>query len=82
MPLTAESAARKDRTTANGSPELQHRHFAFIAATLSNMKPTKRNSTFELRTSEWRGACNSFADACAVSNPRFDRKRFLTACNV
>ncbi len=77
MPLTAESAARKDRTTANGGPELQHRHFAFIAATFAACKPEA--GTPEI--SFWCMTVDHFASACADSNPRFDRRRFLTACN-
>ena len=29
-----------------------------------------------------RDAAQQIADACADSNPRFDRNRFLTACGV
>jgi hypothetical protein len=80
MALTAQAAARKD----SNSPldvRLEYRHFAFIAATLANMKPTKHDSTFELRMAEWRGACCSFTDACERTNRNFDRTRFLRACN-
>lgn len=27
-------------------------------------------------------AVNAVSDACAASNPRFDRARFLTACGI
>lgn len=77
--LTQASAHRKD-TNAPLTAELQHRHFAFIAAVLANMKPTKTDATFKLRTQEWRGTVHTFADACAGTNPRFDRRRFLLAC--
>lgn len=77
MPLTTESAARKDRTTAAGVPTLEHRHFAFIADVIASM-PTHAAT---LRTQQ-RSCALSFADACARTNPRFDRARFLSACGV
>jgi len=72
--LTQESAARKDRTTG-ATTELQHRHFAFIAAVIKAMPshaPTLR--------AQKRSTALAFADACAGSNPRFDRQRFMAAC--
>lgn len=68
--LTKESALRKDQTTAHGA-ELQHRHFAFIAATIKQMHTADRTI-----------AAKHFADACAGTNPRFDRARFLSACGA
>lgn len=69
MPLTTDSALRKDRTTAsNGSyGELQHRHFATIAAIL---RDTGADSD----------TCEAWADKLRYTNPRFDRARFLRAC--
>lgn len=78
MPLTAESAARKDRTTAQGA-ELQHRHFAFIAATLDRTRPANVQA---VAYEPWRRMVDAFADDCARSNPRFDRRRFLAACGI
>ena len=72
--LTQESAARKDRTTAQGA-KLEHRHFAFIAATIAAMP----NHAASLRAQK-RSVALAFADACADTNPRFDRARFLLAC--
>lgn len=72
--LTTESALRKDRTTA-ANATLEHRHFAFIAATIKAM-PDHAPS---LRTQK-RSVALAFADACAGTNPRFDRRRFLAAC--
>jgi hypothetical protein len=71
--LTPESAARKDRTTGN-SATLQHRHFAFIADTLRAMHMTPLSPLHR------RIVIDLFAEACAQSNPRFDRARFLKAC--
>lgn len=69
--LTIEAAARKDRTTGQ-NVELQHRHFAFIAAVLADLD---RDMTVL-------DVVDAFAYACATSNPRFDRARFLKACGV
>lgn len=74
--LTTESAARKDRTSGQGA-ELQHRHFAFIAATIASMP----DHAATLRAQK-RSTAHAFADACARSNPRFDRARFLAACGL
>lgn len=75
MPLKSDAAARKDRLTAQGGVLMEHRHMAFIAATIKNM-PAHAAS---LRTSK-RSVALAFADALAQSNPRFDRVRFMTAC--
>jgi len=75
MPLTAESALRKDQTNGHGSAKLEHRHFAFIAATIKAMP----DHAATLRTQK-RSVALAFADACAGTNPRFDRARFLRAC--
>jgi len=72
MPLTVESAARKDRTSGNGSVRLEHRHFAFIAATIASMPGDI----------ERRIAAIHFAHECAATNPKFDRARFLAACGI
>lgn len=74
MPLTTESAARKDRN-APLSTELQHRHFAFIAATLASIRS-------EGSMGQWCATVDAFADNCAASNPHFDRDRFLAACHA
>ena len=70
--LTRESAARKDSTTA-ASAELQHRHFAFIAATINGIGFSRE---------EKRIIAERFAEACARTNPRFDHARFMAACGV
>lgn len=72
--LTHESAARKDRTTGN-SAKLEHRHFAFIAATIAAL-PSHAASLRDQK----RSTALAFADACACTNPRFDRAHFLKAC--
>jgi len=36
--LTTESAARKDRTSGNSNTRLEHRHFAWMAATTAKQR--------------------------------------------
>lgn len=74
--LTNESAIRKDKTSGT-SATLEHRHFAFIAATIEAMP----DHAASLRAQK-RSCALAFADACASSNPRFDRARFLRACGL
>lgn len=71
--LTPESAARKDRTSGLG--ELQHRHFATIAAII-------RACPLTWPDPDRVAIANHFANELARTNPKFDRKRFLTACDV
>ncbi len=80
MSLTIESAHRKDVRSAkhangNWPGVLQHRHFAFIAGVIKVM-PDHAPS---LRAQK-RSTALAFADACAGTNPRFDRARFMLAC--
>lgn len=72
--LSKSAARRKDTTTAK-SADLQHRHFAFIAATIKAM-PDHAPSLRAQKSS----VASAFADACAGTNPRFDRGRFMIAC--
>lgn len=71
MALTLEAATGKDKRNTN-SATLEHRHFAFIAGTIADLADMKQR----------RLIATHFADACATTNPRFDRMRFLIACNV
>lgn len=68
MALSIDAATRKDKASGKGAT-LEHRHFAFIAATIADMPRGLRSATAQ-----------HFASAFASSNPRFDRARFLTAC--
>lgn len=67
MALTDESALRKDKTSGLG--DMQHRHFATIATILRE-------------TGASREYCETWADKLAPTNPRFDRRRFLRACEA
>ena len=78
--LNQSSALRKDVRSAEKAGGswpgvLQHRHFAFIAATIKAMP----DHAATLRTQK-RSVALAFADACGRTNPRFDRRRFLLAC--
>lgn len=77
MPLTTESALRKDKT--NSCSSMEHRHFATVAGILAGLKPHGVNR-HELH--EWKHIVVGFADALRHTNPRFDRKRFLLACGM
>lgn len=70
--LKPASALRKDLNTGNSIEAfaaLQHRHYAAIAATIAEMTDLTAQSEIAAR----------FAKAFSV-NPRFDRARFLKAC--
>lgn len=69
MALTAQSALRKDRTNANSA--MEHRHFATIAAIIA-----------ELRDEDRQAIADFFAERLCGTNSRFDRKRFMAACNT
>lgn len=73
MSLTASTANRKDINTAARGVSLEHRHFSFIAATIAEM-----DDAFGFRAN----VAVHFADACRSTNARFNRVRFLKACNV
>lgn len=68
MPLTEQTALRKDLHTA--PVQMQHRHFATIAAMVREL-PERVNRLTVAR---------SFADKLAHTNRNFDRARFIAAC--
>lgn len=70
------AANRKDAKTAERGVSLEHRHFAFIAATTA--KATFHGFTRE----DQRKIADMFAHECSKTNPRFNRARFLAACGV
>ena len=72
--LKPAAALRKDKTNAFAS-SMEHRHFATIAAILKSLHSVGGEST---RT--W--VAEYFANELASTNPRFDRRRFLTACGA
>jgi len=70
--LSTETALRKDRNA--GYAYMQHRHFATIAAIISELE--------EIAPETHETVANYFAARLAQTNPRFDRDRFLRACGV
>lgn len=69
---------RKDISTAAKGVDLQHRHFAFIAATLKATKPESAGPELN----QWTNMTLQFASECRSTNPKFNRDRFLSACGV
>lgn len=73
MALKPEAALRKDKTNVNS--EMQHRHFATVAGIIAGMADSwKERARVHI--------AHRFADELEHTNPRFDRARFLAACNV
>jgi len=68
--LTTNSALAKDKRNAKADV-MQHHHFAVVAGVIAKLDPAIRLVT-----------AKHFADELASTNPRFDRTRFLRACNV
>jgi hypothetical protein len=57
---------------------LTRKDYAAVAAELRGVKPNSR-SYIELQT--WKTCCDAVAHGFAADNPRFDRDRFLAACD-
>lgn len=72
MPLSINAAQSKDKRA--GIPEMQHRHFAFMAETIATSEMGWTLSKANM--------AKHFADVLARSNPRFDRERFMRACGA
>jgi hypothetical protein len=79
MPLTTESAARKDRTQPSGN-SMQHRHFAEIARIIRELDSVHTGTQGFVNVRE--DVAAHFANQLAHTNPRFDRERFLAACKA
>lgn len=75
MPLTERNALTKDLTMPQGKAVMEHRHFAVVADILRRYHapadPARKAHIIE-----------HFADELASTNPRFDRNRFIRACNA
>jgi len=77
MPLTTESAARKDRrvSLADAPPRMTHQHFAYLAAVVRAMPSHAPN----LRAQK-ESVTSALAEALRLTNPNFSRARFVAAC--
>lgn len=71
MALTKAAAARKDANT--GLCDMQHRHFAAIACIISDL-------SHEMGRGDAYDVAEFFARKLASTNPKFDSKRFMDAC--
>lgn len=69
MALSTDAALRKDRS--NASSDMQHRHFATVAAIIRDLPMTEADREC---------VAEHFAAELRCTNPRFDRTRFLRAC--
>lgn len=70
--LTERSQNAKDKRTAENGVRLEHRHFAFIAATIALITDdAERERTAKL-----------FAAECRRTNPKFSNSRLYAACKV
>jgi hypothetical protein len=69
--MTPQAQLRKDKASANGVGTLQHRHLAAIAGIIVKISPGERGDI-----------AHHFANEIAAGNPRFDRQRFLNACEL
>jgi hypothetical protein len=67
MPLTTQAASRKDLNT--GLSEMQHRHFATVAAIIRGLADDGVREH----------VAEHFARELRKTNPRFDRERFIRA---
>lgn len=67
--MTPNSATAKDIRT--GVSPMQHRHYATIAAIIREMPHDSREFT-----AQW------FANRLHDMNPKFDRARFMRACEA
>jgi tryptophanyl-tRNA synthetase len=79
MTLSTQATSRKDSSTAR-TAELQHRHFAVIAAIIRN--ELEHVACGEDQRNMVRSVADAFARRLASTNPRFNRARFLRACGV
>jgi hypothetical protein len=61
---------KDQRTGTRAGVQLQHRHYAFIAATIAAIECPDAK----------RKAAQAFSKACAATNPRFNSSRFWIAC--
>lgn len=71
MVLSTKAAHRKDTSVRLASVKMGHMHFAAIAHIIDTMPSVAGKAMAKYH----------FADKLAATNPRFDRERFLAACN-
>lgn len=72
MPMSEQSLLNKDQRTAEGKPQLEHRHFAVIADVVKQMMPLSTRTV----------VAQHFAKHFVARNKKFDALRFLRACGI
>ena len=68
--LTNHAALAKDRNNAK-NPVMEHRHFAVVAGIIADLDDAQREQI-----------ALHFAASLAATNPKFNKARFMAACNV
>jgi hypothetical protein len=61
---------------------MTHKDFKALAVRLHSNRP-KKSDCDDITTTEyslWQAMVSDVADVCSMSNPRFDRDKFLEAC--
>jgi hypothetical protein len=59
---------------------LERRHFEFIAQTLKQARPTSPSEQPDDMSTQWAIIVGIFTEACAKTNPQFNKDRFIKAC--
>jgi hypothetical protein len=75
MTLSTKAATAKDMR--NAGSEMQHRHFATVAAIIKKLDEDGSMSLGDVQL-----VAEHFASELAKTNPRFNRDRFMMACGV
>ena len=80
MPLTRNAETSKDSRAS--IPEMQHRHFAFIAGIIRGM--ISDDGCMNSRQSDLfrQDLAETFAAKLTLTNPAFDKARFIRACRT
>jgi hypothetical protein len=58
---------------------MTRKHYVMLAHVLHSAKPTMDDPA---AFSQWEKDCGTLAYALSQDNPRFDRERFVTACET
>lgn len=57
------------------------KHFRALATAMHELKGNKATEERPVcEYAQWQLTCIKIADVCASQNPRFDRDKFITAC--
>ena len=59
---------------------MTRKDYVTLAAALAGEFPVDSGDALRMRMADWRGMVIAIANVCAAGNPRFDRGRFVRAC--